>query len=48
MSQQIPGLEEVSADMSGDEAAVPMEERKLSMTPDDEVLEDDLSQEYVM
>lgn len=49
MGVQSPGLEEVSADISGDESStVLMDERKLSMTADDDVLEDDLSQEYVM
>ena len=46
MSVQQPGMDEASADISVDESAVVM--GKMSMTAEDEVLEDDLAQQYIM
>jgi hypothetical protein len=46
---QAPGLEEISAEVSGDESSIVMaDERKVSLAPDDDILEDDLAQQYVM
>jgi hypothetical protein len=45
---QPPALEEAAADISGDESSATLvDERKMSMAPEEEVLEDE-GQEYVM
>lgn len=49
MGSPLPGLEEVGADGSGDESSAAfVDEQKMPRTAEDEILDEDLSQEYVV